>query len=223
MRYTKTFKHYSTILLISLLSSLFLLLGACAELTTPTPVVSNALAATATAPVATFAVAAVPPTATQVPPVPTSTPAPTLTPTALPATAIPVPTATATATLVPPTATRVPPTATKIPPTTRAVPTAGLADAKGDGVGVSILAVNGGSLGKEASVTIQTSPGVECNIKYVVSSGQTSAAKGLEKQISDLNGRITWKWLISQNTTPGKGNITVKCGDSSETKPITIG
>jgi len=90
-------------------------------------------------------------------------------------------------------------------------------------VGVSILAVNGGTLGKNASVTIQTSPLVECRIVYRVPSGTTSTAKGLENRTSDENGRITWTWLIGQNTKPGKGSVSVTCGDSTETAPITIG
>ncbi len=235
MRHTNTFKPYSTIFLVSLLSSLFMLLGACAEMTTPTPpaAIANTPIVTATVPGATIAVVVAPSNITQVPNLPTATPAPSMTPTVLPATASPVPTVTATATPmptvtatttpVPPSPTKDLPTATKIPPTTRVVPTPGKADSKGDGVAVSILAVNGNLPGKNASVIIQTSPGVNCTIAYVTPSKQASTAKGLEAKTSDQDGRITWAWTISPNTTPGKGNISVTCGDSSETKPITVG
>lgn len=236
MRHTRAFKHYPTFALIIVLSSMLLLLGACADRNTPTPasasapapVATVALPATTTSvpeataaqvaePTVALATATVPPTQTTVPTVVT---VPTAT--ALPPTTKPVPTATtepvtATAT------TRALPTPTKVPPATRAVPTPGKADSKADGVGVSILAVKGTSPGKNASATIQTSPMVECEIVYTVPSGVKSTAKGLGKQISDGNGRITWNWLISEGTKPGKGSVRVTCGDSTETAPITIG
>jgi hypothetical protein len=214
MRHTKTLKHSSKFVLLTVLSSLALLLGACAELTTPTPASGPANRAAATATVAPGA------TATAVPPTVTATPAPIATPTALPPTAI----LAATATPVPPraTPTKAPPAPTKVPATTRAVPTPGKADAKADEVGVSILTVNGNKPGRIANVTIQTSPHVECNIVYETPAKQTSTAKGLSQQTADENGRVTWSWQIAQNTTPGKGSVTVTCGDSSETRQITI-
>jgi hypothetical protein len=223
MRHTKTLKHSSKFVLLTVLSSLALLLGACAELTTPTPASgpANRAAATATvAPGATAATVAPGATATAVPPTVTATPAPIATPTALPPTAI----LAATATPVPPraTPTKAPPAPTKVPATTRAVPTPGKADAKADEVGVSILTVNGNKPGRIANVTIQTSPHVECNIVYETPAKQTSTAKGLSQQTADENGRVTWSWQIAQNTAPGKGSVTVTCGDSSETRQITI-
>ncbi len=225
MRPTRTFKRYPTFALMIVSASMLLLLEACAEMNTPTPAPAGpsvtAPAPTATLPVVTTAapgktaaqvaappiVVTVTPLAATVPPTPTTVPAPTAT--AQPPTTRPLPTAT-----------RVP--ATKTVARTN-VPTPAKADSKADGVGVSILAVNGGQLGKEASVTIQTSPLVACGIVYMTPSKQQSAAKGLEKKTSDANGRITWKWTIGQNTKPGKGSVSVTCGDATGTAPINIG
>lgn len=241
MRHTRPFKHHpATFALLSVLSSLLFLLGACAERSTPTPASSGT-----TGPAATIAFTLAPGTtptrgasasivqvaasAVSTPTtgaVPTATPLPSSSPAAPTATATAPATAPATVkAAATPTATARPvPTATAKPaPPKTVAPTPGLADSKADGVGVSILAVNGARPGKGANVTIQTSPLVECAIVYAAPGGSKSAAKGLENKTSDENGRITWNWTIGTNTKPGQGKVSVTCGDSTQTAPITIG
>lgn len=227
MRYSNTSKQFSMLLLGSILCSLMLLLGACAEMTTPTSPALNGnaqAAAAATAPAPTSITFTAPPaTPTQVPPTATAAATATTAPTTTAATAAPTATtAVPTATPVPPTATQVPPTATKAPPT-KAVPTTSLAGSKGDNSDLAFVAVNGNVPGKDASVTIQTMPSRECSISYVTPNGQASTAKGLEKKVSDLDGRLTWKWTIGTGTKVGKGTVKVTCGDASESRQITIG
>ncbi len=228
MRYLKTCPRFSSFLLLIMLAGL---LGACAELSTPTPapVGPPTAEATATAPVralatvpaapaqptfttaaattaiATTAAAVAAPTATPPPPTATTGPAPS-----------PVVAATATPA-------KAPPATAKAAPTARTAPTPGKADSKSDEVSVSILTVNGNLPGRVASVTIQTSPLVECTIVYLDPAKQANPAKGLSPQTANQDGRITWTWLISPQTTPGKGSVTVTCGDNSETRLITIG
>jgi hypothetical protein len=229
MRYLKTCQRYSRCLLLILLCGL---LGACAELSTPTPVPVGPNSPTTATPPATAPATATAPAralATAAPAQPTGAAAttaaattsaaalPTPVPVTAPADPSPSPVVAATATPAKSTATKVPPTATK------AVPTPGQADSKSDEVGVSILAVNGNLPGRVASVTIQTAPGVECSINYLNPAKQANPAKGLSPQTSNQDGRITWTWLISANTPPGKGSVTVTCGDNSETRLITIG
>jgi micrococcal nuclease len=67
----------------------------------------------------------------------------------------------------------------------------------------------------DATIRIQTSPGAECAITVLYKSGP-SKAKGLFPQTADGRGRITWRWRVGSNTTPGRWPIVVKCAKEGE-------
>jgi hypothetical protein len=89
--------------------------------------------------------------------------------------------------------------------------------------GIAFLSVNGASPGHEASVTVQTTPNVDCSIRYTTPSGRASKAKGLGDKTSDADGKVSWSWLIGARTTSGTGTVTVRCGEHSATTQISIG
>lgn len=70
----------------------------------------------------------------------------------------------------------------------------------------------------DATMQIQTTPGAACTITVLYKSGP-SRAKGLFPQTADSRGRVTWRWRVGSNTTPGRWPIVVRCdrgGDSGE-------
>ena len=89
--------------------------------------------------------------------------------------------------------------------------------------GITFVTVDGASPGSYAHVTVRTTPGVECSIRYVTPHGTISSAKGLDCQTSDSNGKSAWTWKIGSHTQPGTGNVTVTCNGTSATTSIDIG
>ena len=62
----------------------------------------------------------------------------------------------------------------------------------------------------DATIQIQTTPGANCSITVRYKSGP-SKAKGLYPQTADSKGRVTWRWRVGSNTTPGRWPIIVTC------------
>ncbi len=71
--------------------------------------------------------------------------------------------------------------------------------------------------GGEALVTIQTKPNTYCVITVIYKSGP-SKARGLEPQVADTQGKITWAWKVGTRTTPGVWPIVVECGREEITR-----
>lgn len=67
----------------------------------------------------------------------------------------------------------------------------------------------------DATMQIQTTPGAGCSITVLYKSGP-SKAKGLYSQTADGKGRITWRWRVGSNTTPGRWPIVVRCEKGGE-------
>lgn len=70
----------------------------------------------------------------------------------------------------------------------------------------------------DATIQVQTTAGAACAITVLYKSGP-SKAKGLYPQTADSKGRITWRWRVGSNTTPGRWPIVVRCergGESGE-------
>jgi hypothetical protein len=88
---------------------------------------------------------------------------------------------------------------------------------------VQFISVSGAPPGRDASVTVQTSPGARCSIVYTTPNQTVSRASGLEPRTADAGGRVSWTWLIDGNTTPGMGTVAVNCGASTVTAAITVG
>jgi hypothetical protein len=88
---------------------------------------------------------------------------------------------------------------------------------------IAFVSVNGANPGGYASVTVETAPGVECSIWYVTPHGTISRAKGLENQIADSDGKVTWTWKIGSKTEPGTGSVTVTSNGASVTAQIQVG
>lgn len=77
--------------------------------------------------------------------------------------------------------------------------------------------------GDDASMTIETKPGISCSISYYAPLGNESTAKGLESKTSDSNGICSWTWRISGNTTPGTGTIYITVsGTNSQSFSIVV-
>jgi len=64
--------------------------------------------------------------------------------------------------------------------------------------------------GNDASLTVAVAPRAQCTIAVVYQTG-VSKAKGLGAK---RGGRITWRWQVGSNTTPGRWPIIVRCGKS---------
>ena len=61
-----------------------------------------------------------------------------------------------------------------------------------------------------AALEIQTEPGAACEIEVIYRSGP-SRARGLVPQTASASGRVTWRWVVGSNTTPGGWPIVVTC------------
>lgn len=72
-----------------------------------------------------------------------------------------------------------------------------------------------------ASVTIQGKPGVEYDIDVHYKSG-VSTAKGLENQIADADGKVTWTWKIGNRTAAGTYEIIITGGGETVTIEFAV-
>jgi len=70
--------------------------------------------------------------------------------------------------------------------------------------------------GNVATATIKTAAGASCSITVTYKSGK-STAKGLDPKIADMNGMVSWSWLVGGNTTPGSWPIDVTCSANGQT------
>lgn len=73
----------------------------------------------------------------------------------------------------------------------------------------------------EACVIIKGQPGVKYDIDVIYSSGP-STAKGLENQVADENGYVTWTWKIGPSTAAGTYRIRVSGGGDKQTVYFTV-
>jgi hypothetical protein len=87
---------------------------------------------------------------------------------------------------------------------------------------IKFIAVLGGPPGGRARVTVQGIPRVLCGIRYFHPSGKASLATGLEPKKAAADGTVSWGWVISKDTRPGSGSVTVTCADQTISSPITI-
>ncbi len=71
------------------------------------------------------------------------------------------------------------------------------------------------------SLTISGTPGVEYDIDVYYSSGE-SKAKGLENQIADTQGVVTWTWKIGGKTAFGTYQVVISGGGESQTVYFTV-
>ena len=66
--------------------------------------------------------------------------------------------------------------------------------------------------GAYATFVAAVSPSRTCSITVNYKSGP-SRAKGLYPK-RPINGRVSWRWKVGTNTTPGRWPITVSCGSA---------
>ena len=88
---------------------------------------------------------------------------------------------------------------------------------------VEILAVRGGKPNARADVTVRTTPNASCSLVFTTPDGTESDAQGLGEKAASGNGRVSWSWQISPDTTPGTGTVIVTCDGVSVEEPIIIG
>lgn len=74
---------------------------------------------------------------------------------------------------------------------------------------------------EDAHVTIKGQAGIEYEITVYYKSGP-STAKGLEMQVADENGYVTWTWHVGGRTSLGTFKIVVTGGGESRTIYFTI-
>lgn len=91
------------------------------------------------------------------------------------------------------------------------------------GVEIILVAAYGAPPGGDAYVEARVTPGATCDLDYRTPSGTNSEAEGLDTKTADANGDLRWDWRISPSTEPGRGEVTVTCGDAEQTVGITIG
>jgi len=77
--------------------------------------------------------------------------------------------------------------------------------------------------GRNASLTLWTTPGCTWYLQYITPVGNLSKAKGLGAKTANEKGEITWTWLISGNTTPGMGKLRLYPGDAPNGEPYWEG
>lgn len=75
--------------------------------------------------------------------------------------------------------------------------------------------------GTEGTVTIKGEPNTRYSIQVYYKSGPSTAA-GLEDQISDENGYVTWTWKVSSRTGVGTFKIVVTGGGATEKVEYTV-
>lgn len=63
--------------------------------------------------------------------------------------------------------------------------------------------------GNPATLEAKTLPRAYCTITVVLPSGHTSEARGLEPKNADLEGNVSWTWLVGGSTGTGFGKIYV--------------
>jgi len=64
------------------------------------------------------------------------------------------------------------------------------------------------SAGSNATLTVRTSPGAQCNITVYYKSGASSAS-GLGSKTADSDGNVSWTWKVGAKTTAGTWKIVV--------------
>ncbi len=76
-------------------------------------------------------------------------------------------------------------------------------------------------LGESAFVTIEGSPGIPYSItcSYLL---EHNAYTSMETKTANDEGLVTFKWNISQNTTPGSYKIVISGDGESLTLPYTV-
>jgi hypothetical protein len=85
-------------------------------------------------------------------------------------------------------------------------------DAASGQVPIAVLALTSPvAAGSQATLQVQTTPGVDCGIVVLYKSGP-SQAQGLYLQRADHLGRVAWTWRVETNTAPGRWPITVVRG-----------
>ncbi len=151
---------------------------------------------------------------------PTPTPMDTLTPTDTPLpqeiTATQPP-ETATDTPSPPALTNTPspptPTRTPSPPT----PTRASEASEAGELALSILSITS-PVRRDANARLvaRTIPGAQCTIAVHYKSGP-SQAEGLEPQLADGRGNVSWEWRVGRATTPGTWRIVVTASADGHT------
>jgi hypothetical protein len=76
--------------------------------------------------------------------------------------------------------------------------------------------------GYDATLVAAAPSGVRCELVIYLRSG-TSGANGIVPKRAQ-NGRVTWVWTVSRNTTGGTYPVYVECGSAGIAKTsITIG
>jgi LysM repeat protein len=95
--------------------------------------------------------------------------------------------------------------------------------ASDSGEGVTIAALTSPiSPGQSATLSVKSSPGANCSIRYLTPQGNQSRATGLEAQVADADGNASWTWNINTNTGPGTGTVQVTCDGESATADLVI-
>ena len=74
---------------------------------------------------------------------------------------------------------------------------------------------------EDAHVTILGTPGVEYDIAVFYKSGESSA-KGLENQVADETGIVTWVWHVGGRTAAGTFRIVITGGGVTQTIYFTV-
>jgi hypothetical protein len=75
---------------------------------------------------------------------------------------------------------------------------------------VRLISVTPSSPGSYATLVAAVSPARRCSITVHYKSGP-SRAQGLGPK-TPSRGRVSWRWKVGTNTTPGRWPIAVSCG-----------
>ncbi|MBK8990122.1 MAG: hypothetical protein IPM39_29345 [Chloroflexi bacterium] len=72
-----------------------------------------------------------------------------------------------------------------------------------------------------ATLTIQTNPGIVCNPGIRYASGN-SVAEGMGPKTAPEDGLLSWTWTVGPSTTPGTWTVFINCGHTYQQWPFTV-
>lgn len=74
--------------------------------------------------------------------------------------------------------------------------------------------------GSNATASVHTAAGAQCDIEVEYKSGSSTAA-GLLPKDADSAGNVSWTWKVGTRTTPGSWPVIVTCSKAGQTRSVT--
>lgn len=76
--------------------------------------------------------------------------------------------------------------------------------------------------GEDVTVCLQAPPDAVCFLDFYTPGGNKSTTRGLGQVFPDSQGKCTWEWHISANTSPGIAELNISINDIYEIHEVEI-